>query len=127
MSQASLAGPAWISLFGERLVPLCSPRYRDASSVGGGKIDLRRATLLHIAPATEDWNAWLERTGARGVDTTRGLRFDTIGLPFEAATLGLGVVLGRRPLVDRDLSSGALVELGLETIAAQTAYWLVSR
>jgi DNA-binding transcriptional LysR family regulator len=125
MSQAALAGPTWIRLFGERLVPVCSPGYREASS-DSGSIDLRRATLLHVSPASEDWQAWLDRTGTQGVETTRGLRFDTIGLAFEAAAMGLGVVLGRRPLVDCDLASGALVEFGLETIAAQTAYWLVS-
>ena len=37
---------------------------------------------------------------------SRGLRFDTIQLAFEAASMGLGVALGRRPLVDRDLDGG---------------------
>ncbi|MEA3086570.1 MAG: hypothetical protein QOC89_4267, partial [Paraburkholderia sp.] len=32
---------------------------------------------------------------------------------------------GRRPLVDRDLASGALVEACPQTVASSTAYWLV--
>jgi LysR family transcriptional regulator, glycine cleavage system transcriptional activator len=40
--------------------------------------------------------------------------------------VGLGVALGRRPLVDRDLAAGTLVELSENAIVAETAYWLVS-
>jgi hypothetical protein len=42
-------------------------------------------------------------------------------MAFEAAAMGLGIALGRRPLVDRDLASGALVEVGLPAIEAETA------
>jgi DNA-binding transcriptional LysR family regulator len=51
---------------------------------------------------------------------------DAIQLAYEAAKLGLGVAMGRRPLVDQDLATGALVELGMEPIVAESAYWLVS-
>lgn len=125
MSRAADAGTAWARLFRERLVPVCSPSYRESLRGATGRLDLRRATLIHIAPAREDWKAWLARTGTSGLDSARGLQLDTIQLAFEAASLGLGIVLGRRPLVDHDLASGALVEIGLETIAAETAYWLV--
>jgi DNA-binding transcriptional LysR family regulator len=40
--------------------------------------------------------------------------------------MGLGVALGRKPLVDSDLASGALVEACAQTVASGTAYWLVS-
>ncbi len=67
----------------------------------------------------------LERTGTEGVGLAAGLRVDTIQMAFEAAAMGLGIALGRRPLVDQDLASGALVEVGLPAIEAETAYWLV--
>jgi DNA-binding transcriptional LysR family regulator len=35
-------------------------------------------------------------------------------------------VLGRRPLVDREIESGALVEAGAPSIDSHGAYWLVS-
>ncbi|HTC07699.1 MAG TPA: hypothetical protein VK726_02890 [Acetobacteraceae bacterium] len=54
------------------------------------------------------------------------MRIDTIQLAFEAAAMGLGVALGRRPLVDRDLAAGTLVALGPDPIVAESAYWLVS-
>jgi LysR family glycine cleavage system transcriptional activator len=126
MSRAPVAGPAWTRLFGERLMPVCSPAYRDTLLDGEGQVDLRRATLIHVGPASEDWQAWADWQGADGIAVTGGLRFDTIQLAFEAAAMGLGVAIGRRPLVDRDLVSGALVALGPEEMVAETAYWLVS-
>lgn len=124
MSRAGAADPAWIRLFGERLVPVCSPAYRETLRSAGGEPDLRRATLIHNRTATEDWAAWQEKTGLL-LEKRPGVEVDTIQLSFEAAIAGLGVTLGRRPLVDPDLESGALVEVG-ETMLADTAYWLVS-
>jgi LysR family glycine cleavage system transcriptional activator len=126
MSRATAAGAAWTRLFGERLVPVCSPAYRETLVDDAGNIDLRRATLIHVTAASEDWQAWLDRRGIDGIASGGGLRFDTIQLAFEAAVAGLGVALGRRPLVDRDLAAGALVEICPEAIVAETAYWLVS-
>ena len=40
--------------------------------------------------------------------------------------MGLGVALGRRPLVDRDLAAGGWWRSSPDVIAAETAYWLVS-
>ncbi len=100
-----------------------SPAYRDVLLDEAGNADLRRATLIHVNPASEDWGAWLE---GRGIEPNGGLRFDTIQLAFEAAIMGLGVMLGRRPLVDRDREAGVLVEVSPAVMVAETAYWLVS-
>jgi DNA-binding transcriptional LysR family regulator len=126
MSRAPVAGTAWSRLFGERLVPVCSPAYRRTLVDERGEVDLRRATLIHVEAASEDWQAWLDRAGTSGIASSGGLRFDTIHLAFEAAAMGLGVALGRRPLVDRELASQALVEISQDVMAAETAYWLVS-
>jgi DNA-binding transcriptional LysR family regulator len=131
LSRAPVAGTAWTRLFGERLVPVCSPAYVDNLRDAHGNIDLRHATFIHVNSASEDWQAWFDGiaiygTAIDGIDLNDGLRVDTIQLAFEAASMGLGVALGRRPLVDRDLASGALVEASPQTIASSTAYWLVS-
>ena len=131
LSRAPVAGTAWTRLFGERLVPVCSPAYVDNLRDAHGKVDLRHATFIHVNSASEDWQVWLDGvaidgTAVDGIDLNDGLRVDTIQLAFEAASMGLGVALGRRPLVDRDLASGALVEASPQTIASSTAYWLVS-
>lgn len=126
MSRAPVAGAAWSRLFGEQLVPVCSPAYRSTLVDEKGNIDLRRATLIHVNAASEDWQAWLDRVGMNEIDPSGGLRFDAIQLAFEAAVMGLGVAMGRRPLVDRELGTQALVAVSPEMIVAETAYWLVS-
>ena len=49
-----------------------------------------------------------------------------VQLALEAASTGMGVAIGRRPLGNAELDSGTLVEAGTPTVVAQTAYWLVS-
>ena len=131
LSRAPVAGTAWARLFGERLVPVCSPAYMDNLRDEHGNVDLGRATLIHVNSASEDWQAWFDGVAVdgvaiEGVELNDGLRVDTIQLAFEAASMGLGVALGRRPLVDRDLADGTLVEACPQTISSSTAYWLVS-
>ncbi|MFT4065868.1 LysR substrate-binding domain-containing protein [Paraburkholderia sp.] len=126
MSRAPVAGTAWTRLFGERFVPVCSPAYLRTLRDERGAISLQRATLIHVNDASEDWQTWLDATGTEGIDAGGGLRVDTIQLAFEAASMGLGVALGRQPLVDGDLASGALVEACAGAIESSTAYWLVS-
>ena len=126
LSRAPVAGSAWTRLFGEQLVPVWSPGYLESLRDVQGTPLLSNATLIHVNAASEDWQTWLEATGAEHVDPDAGLRVDTIQLAFEAASMGLGVALGRRPLVNRDLESGALVQAAFNTVNSATAYWLVS-
>jgi LysR family transcriptional regulator, glycine cleavage system transcriptional activator len=126
LAREAAAAPTWRRLFGERLVPVCSPACRDALLDDKGNVDLRRATLIHVNSASEDWQAWFDGTRTEGVGTSGGLRFDTVQLAFEAAIMGMGVAMGRRPFVDRELATGALVEARPEAVVAGTSYWLVS-
>jgi DNA-binding transcriptional LysR family regulator len=126
LSRSPVAGTAWTRLFGERFVPVCSPAYLQGLRDEHGHLELGRATLIHVNAASEDWQAWLDASGAEGFDLGGGLHVDTIQLAFEAAAMGLGIALGRRPLVDGDLASGALVEASAATIDSAGAYWLVS-
>jgi LysR family transcriptional regulator, glycine cleavage system transcriptional activator len=126
LSRGPVPGSDWSRLFGERLVPVCSPAYRATLLDARGAPDWRRAALIHVDTASEDWQAWLDGAGVSDIDATGGLRFDTIQLALEAASTGMGVAIGRRPLVNADLDSGALVEACATVVTAKTAYWLVS-
>jgi DNA-binding transcriptional LysR family regulator len=59
------------------------------------------------------------------VDPHHGLRFDTIQLATTAALQGMGVVIGRRPLIDNFLASGVLVAPFDIEVTSKIAYWLV--
>jgi DNA-binding transcriptional LysR family regulator len=109
-------------LFGESLVPVRAPALLPQVK------DITRfadAPLIHVISVSEDWSSWVAASGLSRPDPTRGLRFDTIQMAFEAACQGLGVAIGRKPLVDAYLQNGRLVELWQPAIPSQTAYWLV--
>jgi DNA-binding transcriptional LysR family regulator len=142
MGRGPWPGLASTRLVGERLVPVCAPAYRDSlppSRLGaqrgageGGGVELTRATLIHVTSVSEDWAAWAEAAGMGSesdagarLDLAGGLRFDTVHLAFEAAMAGLGVAIGRRPLVDHDLNKGTMVEAAGPVVESATAYWLV--
>ncbi len=97
-------------------MPVCAPAQAG--------IDLARATLLHVASATEDWEAW---AAACGIDLPPGpgITFDTVHMAVDAAAAGLGVAVGRRPVIDADIAAGRLVPAG-PAVAATTGYWLVT-
>ena len=118
-------GLASTRLLGERLVPVCTPAYLASLAPDGGPPDLTRAALIHMSSATEDWAAWADGAGVTGLDLTRGLSLDTIQLGVEAAVAGLGVLMGRRPLIDRELAEAKLVLASDRAVACTTAYWLV--
>ena len=126
LSRTSVADAGWIRLFGERLIPVCAPAYLDGMRDADGRVDLHKATLIHVSTISEDWQTWAEATGFGPIDPTGGLHFDTVQMALEASIAGLGVVLGRRPLADRDLAKGSLVEADARMVAAETAFWLVS-
>ncbi len=126
MSRAPGRSLDWVRLWREQLVPVCSPAYRARIVDERGAIDWRRATLIHLVTASEGWPGWLEAQGIDDVETRGGLRFDTAELVYGAASGDLGIALGRRPLVDRELASGDLVDLAEPPLAAETSCWLVS-
>jgi LysR family transcriptional regulator, glycine cleavage system transcriptional activator len=112
-------------ILGERLVPVCSPSYLKSLTNHKGRAQLSQATLLHVTTVTEDWSTWLKATRQSAIDLSSGLRFDEIHLAFGAAAAGLGVAIGRRPLVDSELQSGALVQADDVVIESATSYWLI--
>ncbi len=112
-----------IQLVQETLFPACSPGLLKKS---GDKIDFSKATLIHVSSTSEDWSAWAKGAGLLNLDISRGLRFDTIQMAFEAAVQGLGVAIGRTPLVDADLTAGRLVRCHERSIDGSLGYWIVN-
>ena len=88
-------------------------------------IDLKRYTLLHIGSFPDDWQVWLTAAGVKGIDSSRGVSFDFTLAAYQAAMDGLGVALGRQPLVAPDLKAGRLVVPFDFKMATELAYYLV--
>lgn len=106
----------------EKLVPVCSPRLAARIHTAA---DLHKAALLHVTRASEDWAAWGALAGVDVAYTSGGLRFDTIQMALEAAVNGLGVALGRLPLIEQDLEAKRLVQVLGPPRFCSTGYWLV--
>lgn len=110
-------------LFQEQLVPVCSPAIADRIE----ELDrIDNVPLIHVLSVSEDWAAWSTAAGIATPDRRKGLQFDTIQMAFRAASEGLGVALGRKPLVNSELKSGELVEIWGPPHAASTSYWLLT-
>jgi LysR family glycine cleavage system transcriptional activator len=117
----------WTLLAVETLLPVCSPSLKAQFGAPPDADLLSRAPLIHVTSVSADWHHWF-RASRMDVPPSidGGLRVDTIQMAFEAAMRGLGVVLGRRPLVDDDIESGRLVPLVGRTIPSGSGYWLVT-
>ncbi len=125
---APLKKPAsnWILLATETLVPVCSPRFKEQL---GEPVDaglLSRVPLIHVT-VTADWAHWFRLSGLEVPPSLDdGLRVDTMQMAADAAIRGLGVTLGRRPLLDDDIESGRLIPLFDQSIPSGMGYWLVT-
>jgi len=124
---AKKPAPNWTLLALETLMPVCSPSLKREFGAATDADLLARAPLIHVTAVSSDWNHWFRTSGMPvppAIDS--GLRVDTVQMAFDAAMRGLGIVLGRRPLVDADIESGRLVALVSQTISSGTGYWLVT-
>ena len=106
--------PLEMPLLSERVFPVCSPSLLNGASLLRNASDLVRHPLIECdAAETEDsefcWSAWLPRLGLDGPPSPRLLRFSEFGPALSAAVDGLGIALGRSPMVDAELAAGRLV------------------
>lgn len=110
-------------LFTEVLIPVCSPEFAQARELAPSQ--LNDVPLIHVTQTRDEWGAWAQGADCPPPDQTRGLLFDSVNLAFEAAVRGLGIAMGRRPLVDDDLATGRLVVAFDLPVTSATAYWFL--
>ena len=110
-------------LLTETFVPVCSPQLIERL---GKAATPRTAPLIHVLGVSEDWQAWADSCGEGEIDCQKGLKVDTIEMAIEAAVQGLGIAIGRRPFIEAELSTGALVRFRDNEVLAEAGYWLVA-
>lgn len=117
-------------LMDERLFPVCSPALLREDLPLDELADLAHHTLLmdelaDVGGTPPTWAFWAEQTGQILPKPARVRRFGQTNMVVQAAVQGLGVALGREPLVRDALANGSLVR-PLEGVAlSQYSYWLV--
>jgi LysR family transcriptional regulator, glycine cleavage system transcriptional activator len=126
---ASAKKPAvnWTLLAAETLIPVCSPTLKQQFEAAGKGSVLAHAPLIHLTVVSVDWDHWFAANGMEAPSSIHGgLRVDTMQMAIDAAVRGLGVVLGRMPLIDDDIKSGRLVPLAKQAMPSGSSYWLVT-
>ena len=106
------------------ITPVCAPgllRRRDRPRVPE---DLLEYELIHVLGYEDGWHRWFRRNGVRESRVPDGLALDGSLIAIEAAQRGEGVMLGRRPFIDRYLESGDLVEVFTEPWHLIAEYYL---
>jgi LysR family glycine cleavage system transcriptional activator len=111
-------------LFGEALIPVCSPALLEGSDPLRAPADLRHHVLLHDDDYT-GWRLWLELAGVGDIDARRGPIFTDSGMVVQAAAEGQGVALARAALAAWDLATGRLVRPFEVAMPHDLAYYLV--
>lgn len=122
-------------LFAESIQPVCAPALRRRSEAPlRTPADLRHHTLLEVSvPAASgtsrdlpwEWQSWLRGAGVPDLEPAARLTFSNYDTAVAAAIDGQGVVLGRRPLVDRLLRQRRLVSPFGAGTASERGYFVV--
>src|SRR6266853_519188 len=118
-----------IRLFGEEVVVVCSPSLlRDRSRPLKRPHDLKHRVLLHFDYAGAqflDWGTWLTSLGIGDLKPAGALHFSQYEQMIQAAISGQGVALGRQPLVNDLIRSGALAAPFRKSLVGSRAYFII--
>lgn len=88
------------------MIPALAAQYPTAESLRDAPLIMDDSTTFLDPPA--DWNTWFSAMGV-APPIIQGPRFSQADHAVDAALAGVGVVLGRRALVIKDLAEGRLI------------------
>jgi LysR family glycine cleavage system transcriptional activator len=104
-------------------VPVGAPDY-VRNLLRGGNLDWSRATLVHDTAVAEDWETWSNDTRI-DISSARKLVVSTGRFALQAAVDGLGLAIGRLPLIDDDLAAARLAIAVDRRVPVRSGYWLL--
>jgi len=125
-ARAAARNPLEMPLLSEVVFPVCAPSLLSRASPLRNPSELTNYPLIECdAAEAEDsefgWSTWLPRLGLAGAPAPRRLRFNQFGPALSAAVDGLGIALGRSPMVDAELAAGRLVRPFPKRVAAKAS------
>jgi LysR family glycine cleavage system transcriptional activator len=117
-------------LMGEDLFPVCAPALVAGQNPLQHTSDLAHHTLLRdeFSPFTADppsWEFWARENDLTLPRPARTRSFGQSNMVIQAAIQGVGVAIGRGPLVDDAIADGRLVRPFPQTARSKLKYWLV--
>jgi LysR family glycine cleavage system transcriptional activator len=110
-------------LFGELLLPVCSPALLDRDPLDAPS-DLAKHVLVCSLHRPRDWPTWLDAAGIHDIDGNNGIKVENSALAYQAAIDGLGVVIAQRSFIEDDLRSRRLVAPFALQVPTDGAYYL---
>ena len=113
-------------LTSETLQPVCSPAFLESHNLTTAQ-DLGGQTLIHVLGYKEGWALWLKKAGVNTQSDSAGIQVDTSLLAFELARQGVGIALGRRSMVTKDLTAGRLVAPFELAVPIEEGFHLIAR
>lgn len=115
----------------ETMFPVCAPSLLEGPDGLRTPEDIARFRMIDVVGTPEGWGDWLEEADRLGHDVSgarsgEAIKFDLIHMAQQAAAEGVGVNLGRAPLVNHMLASGQLVAPFDIKVRSTLSYWLIT-
>ena len=112
-------------LFGELLVPVCTPAVAGQAPPIRTARDFVRRVLLHSIRRPNDWPNWFAAAGVRDIAIDKTLAFENSTLTYQGAMDGLGVAIAQVAFVADELAHGRLVAPIDFRLHGETSYHFV--
>jgi len=116
-------------LHDEKIFAVCAPALAAAIDLQSPQESLATMTQIRTyfsSTYQDDWPIWLEASKLGAIEFSREAIFNLQVTSLQAAVNGVGVALGRTPLVDSHLASGTLVAPFKFKLQTGSGYYLVS-
>lgn len=111
-------------LLSERVLPMCSPAFKEKATGLKTPADLPNYTLIHTELNLVTWRLWLTERNIAIDEELRGVSLDPSELAIEAAVRGVGIVLESDLLACKELEKGTLVPAFDHTESEVVSYYL---
>lgn len=108
-----------------RLMPVLSPALQKKHQITTPK-DLQDLPKIHITHSPEDWVRWLNIYNLTDESQKNSMAFDSHAVALEAATHGLGVLMGQTPFINHLLEQQRLIAPFTESMDSGRSWYLVS-
>ncbi|WP_259783066.1 LysR substrate-binding domain-containing protein [Aestuariispira ectoiniformans] len=111
-------------LFGEKMVPVCSPAFFDQYGLGTLE-NITDVPLLHLQSRPDVWQDWFREAAIAGVVRREGRYFDQYSMIITAAIASLGAALIPVAMITRELQDKQLVQITGPALTTEKSYYLV--
>jgi len=109
----------------DEVTPVCSPSYlNEFGPFAGFDSEAEIAQARLIRSFLEPWGTWFVGCGLKRTEPSTGAQFNDVGLAYDAAASGFGVVLLRLKLGATWLDSGRLVRLSARSVPAPYRHYI---